>query len=181
MIGDVKDTHANLWEGNDRIQQARGRFFAPFHVKFVEDKLVVDDFFEDDKSINSGFQLGDIISHINGKSVEQIVKDKHDFYPASNQAARLRDISFDILRSPTTSLELMVIRDGKTLEKTVNLYHKYAVSGYYSWYLRDDDSPSFEMLENNVGYVTLRNISLDDVDVIKEEFKNTAGIVTRPN
>jgi len=177
MIGDIKDTHANLWGGNDKIQEERGEFVAPVHVKFVENKLVVDDLFEDEKSTSSGFKLGDVITHIDGTSVDQIVKDKHDFYPASNQPTRLRDIGFDILRSTKNTMSLTIIRDGKTYDKTIDLYNRKEITGYYRWYAQEEDKPSFKMLDNNIGYVTLKNIKQEDVALIREQFKDTKGII----
>ena len=33
------------------------------------------------------------------------------------------------------------------------------------------------MLDNNVGYVTLKNIKQEDVDLIREQFKDAKGII----
>ena len=57
IIGDIQDSHANLWGGNDKIQEAKGTFYAPVHVKFIENQLVVDDYFEDERSKASGLMM----------------------------------------------------------------------------------------------------------------------------
>lgn len=177
MIGDIKDTHANLWGGNNKIQEQRGEFYPPVHVKFIENQLAVDALFEDEKSKNSGLKLGDIITQVNGESVENLVNEMNDYYPASNQPTRLRDISFNILRSPNNSLDLNVIRDGKNQKMTLNLYEKKEIEGFYSWYVRENDGNSYKMLDNNIGYITLKNIKQEDVDDIKKAFKDTKGII----
>src|SRR5690606_18209895 len=46
IIGDIQDTHANLWGGNDMITEWKGSYYPPVHLRFVEDQLVVDDYFE---------------------------------------------------------------------------------------------------------------------------------------
>ena len=46
----------------------------------------------------------------------------------------------------------------------------------YRWY-RKNDNISFKMLDNNIGYVTLQSIKEEDIFKIKEDFKDTKGII----
>lgn len=176
MIADINDTHANLWGGNDKIQEQRGDFFSPVHVRFIENQLVVDDFFDEEKRKATGLEIGDVITHINGKSVDALVEDMNPFYPASNQPTRLRDISFDILRSSKNSLELTVNRQERPMNVTLDLFNKSNFSGYYRWYPKRTER-SFKKINNDVGYVTLQNITVEDISLLKEAFKDTKGII----
>lgn len=177
MIGDIKDTHANLWGGNDKFQKEKGYFYAPIHVNFIEDQLVIVDYYDPEMKASVGLEVGDVITHINNKPIEKIVKDVEDYYPASNKPTRLRDIGFDILRSPDSTSIITVKRDNKTFNKTLELKNQDKVKGYYRWYRRDKEGKSYKMLDNNIGYVTLKNIKKEDISKIKEEFKDTQGIV----
>ncbi|WP_047551968.1 S41 family peptidase [Psychroserpens sp. Hel_I_66] len=176
MIADIKDTHANLWGGNDKIQEQRGYYFAPVHVKFIESKLVVDDFFDEEKSKDTGLEIGDVITHINDKPIDLLVEEMNAFYPASNQPTRLRDISFDMLRSTKQSLQLTVKRKETTRDLSIDLFNKNEIKGYYRWYPERTES-SFKKLNDDIGYVTLQNITDEDIDLLKEEFKDTKGII----
>lgn len=176
IIGDIKDTHANLWGGNNKIQEQRGEYYAPIHVKFIEYKLVVDALFNDPKNNISELKLGDIITHINGKHTDEVVKDMNPFYPASNQPTRLRDISFNILRSKDNRIDLKIERSGKTSDVTIELYKKENIEGYYSWYKKRTEK-SFKKLNSDIGYITLQNITQEDIESIKEEFQNLKGII----
>ncbi len=49
---------------------------------------------------NIELKKGDIITHIEGKTVEAIVDSMKKYYPASNEAARLREIT-KIYYAPT--------------------------------------------------------------------------------
>jgi C-terminal processing protease CtpA/Prc len=178
IIGDVKDTHANLWGGtNNKMHELRGWNFPPFHLTFIENDLVINDFFDDEKSKTTGLELGDVMTSINGASVDSLVNAMQDFYPASNQPTRLRDISFNILRSTNDTIHVTVKRDGKTLDKTINLYHQKNIKGYYTWYKVEKEKSSFKKIDDNIGYITLKNITKADVEVIKKEFKDTKGII----
>ncbi|MDO5978767.1 S41 family peptidase [Flavivirga spongiicola] len=177
IIADIKDTHANLSGGKYKIQEQRGKFYPPMHVRFIENKLVVDAYFNEETKASIGLEVGDIITHINGKPVSKIVENIHDFYPASNQPTRLRDISFDILRSTNNTLDISVKRDGKVFDKTLKLFEQKEIEGYYRWYKREKNGSSFKMLDNNIGYITLKNIKKEDVKVIRKDFKDTKGII----
>jgi C-terminal processing protease CtpA/Prc len=176
IIGDVQDTHANLWGGNEKIQEQRGNYYAPVHVRFIENQLVVDNFFDDERSKASGLQIGDIITHINGKKVEDIVEELNPYYPASNQPTRLRDISFDMLRSQQNIMVVKLRRNATELEKTLNLHPSSEIEGYYRWF-KERTERSFKKLKKDIGYISLQNIKEEDVEPLKEVFKNTKGLI----
>lgn len=52
LIGDIQDTHANLWGGGggNKIAELRGNKYAPFRVQFIENKLVVTDYYNPEYS-----------------------------------------------------------------------------------------------------------------------------------
>ena len=176
IIGDIQDTHANLSRGADEIDKWKGVNYPPVHVRFIENKLVVTDFYRDDLKGQTGLEIGDVITKINGKDIDELVEEKSRYYPASNVPTQLRDISEDILRSKSTQLEINYI-SGSEAEQlaTLKLYPSDSLD-LYRWY-RPSDSKSFKMLDNNIGFVTLQTIKPEDIPQIKEEFKHTKGII----
>ena len=176
LIGDIQDTHANLWGGADKIDEWKGSFYAAVQVRFIENKLVVTDYYNPELKNDIGLNIGDIITKINGKAISKIVKEKSHYYPASNEPARLRDISEDILRSNLNNIEIEFISENtKPQTKTLKLYPKESLK-IYRWYRKSDDK-SYKMLNNNIGYVTLQNIKEKDISNIKTEFIDTKGII----
>lgn len=176
VIGDIKDTHANLWSGADKLRESRGDKLPPVRTKFVENKLVIVDFFDLEKTGDMGLALGDVISTINGKSVGAMVDAELPFYPASNPDARMRDIALDILNGDTDFLELEIERDGKSMTIKLPLYDTGALERY-SWYPQPEEEKSYKMLPNNIGYITLANVTNEDPQEIKKLFKDTDGII----
>ena len=176
VIGEVNDTHANLWGGGDKISTFSGSNYAPFRVQFIEQKLVVTDYYNPELKEVSGLEIGDIITHINGKTIEFIVDSLKKYYPASNEAARLRDISADLLRSSDNTINISYTSSGQTKEKELTLYVRDSLS-IYRWYKVNQDEKCYKLLDGNIGYVTLANIKDEDIPVIKESFKDTKGII----
>ncbi len=176
IIADIKDTHANLWGGSNKIQEWKGLLHSPVNVRFIENKLVVTDYYIDDMKSQIGLEIGDVITSINYKPVETIVKENEIYFPASNQSTRLRNISRDILRSNSQSLLINYIRGEKKLTKKLPLFSRQDLK-LNEWYRGNSGEKSFKFINDSIGYVTLKNITAEDVKSIKKEFYNTKGII----
>lgn len=176
MIGELKDTHANLRAGGDKISELRGRNFAPFRASFVENKFVVTDYYNPEYIDTSKLKIGDIITHINGKTIESIVDSLKPYYPASSDEAMLKNISENLLRSAETILNLKYISDNQSKEQEVILYEMNKLNIYHGYKINKDEK-CFRILDGNIGYITLATIQQEDILPIKESLKNTKGIV----
>jgi len=176
IIGDVQDTHANLWGGDDKIDEWKGVNYPPVHLRFIENKWVITDYYNEELQKETGLNIGDIITKIDGVPVDEIVKEKSDYYPASNLPAKLRDLGPDLLRSSAPEIEIEFISDNdKVQTKILKLYSADSLN-LFNWYKKCDEK-SFKMLDNNIGYVTLQTIKDEDISKIKEQFKDTKGII----
>lgn len=176
LIGDINDTHANLWGESDKIEEWKGLNYPPVHVRVIENQLVVTDYYNEELKNKIGLKIGDIITKIDNKPIKEIVKEKEKYYPASNKPTRLRNLSSDFLRSNLNTIEIEFVTGNSTPKtKTFKLYPKDSLD-IYRWYRKSDDK-SFKMLDDNIGYVTLQNIKNEDVSKIKKEFKDTKGII----
>jgi len=176
LIGEVNDTHANLWGGGDKIMEKRGANYPPFKVKFIENKLVVTDYYNPEYQNKAHVKVGDVITHVNNMAVEDIIKKEAINYPASNNAARLRDIAENILRSPDNKIAIKCVSDNGTKEVEIPLFDRKDLN-YYYWYKVNENEKSYKILNNDTGYVTLANIKSEDVAEIKRMFKNTKAVI----
>ncbi|MBO0323651.1 peptidase S41 [Muricauda sp. CAU 1633] len=176
LIGDIQDTHANIWVGAAKVDKRRGVNYPPVHVRFVEGQLVVTDFYNEEYRESTGLQIGDVISKINEVPVSTLVKERAKYYPASNHPTMLRNIGTDLLRSNDDEIEINIESDNTSdkLQK-LKLYPKDSLD-LYLWHKRDDRE-SYKMIDSNIGYVTLQTIKEEDIPKIKEQFKNTKGII----
>lgn len=175
LIGEINDTHANLIGGKNKIYDWKGRNYPPVHLRFIEDKLVVVDYYNPELRSEAGLEIGDVITKIGGQTIDKIISDVSKYYPASNEPTRLRNISADILRSQKNEIEIEFLRNEKYKTKIIKLYPRTDLN-VYSWY-RNTKEKSYRLLDNNIGYITLRTIQDEDIQKIKDEFKNTRGII----
>ncbi len=173
LIGEINDSHAIIWRGNDKISKKRGVFYPPFHVQFVEEKLVIKDFYDPSYKDSTGLEIGDIISHVNGRSIKKIIDSIMPYYPSSNKASKMRDISRDILRSNANQINIRIIREKQ--KKILTLYERENLS-IDKWYNKNRDE-YYKIMEGNIGYISLQHIRDENISLILESFKNTKGIV----
>ena len=176
MIGEMWDSHAGyLMEGCRTIEEElRGNKYAPFRVWFIEGKLVVTDYYNWRLKETSGPEPGDIITHIDGETVESIVIKMKNYYPAANNARKLHDISFDILRSKKSTSVINYISYGQSVQKEIPLYNRNQMN-IYKWIVKNERS--FKLLSDDIGYVTVASITIEDIQAIRELFQNTKGII----
>jgi C-terminal processing protease CtpA/Prc len=180
LIGEVCDTHAGLWEGGNKIDSLRGEWQIPVQVRYIENKWVVTDYYMNPslskarKEEQTGLKIGDIITHINGQSVEYIVDSIKKYYPASNEAARMRNIAGDLLRSNEHTLHINYISSNQLKQKEICLEKK---NDLYYYIYKKDTTKCYKFINNNIGYISLQSIKDKDVSIIKREFMNTKGII----
>jgi len=167
LLGEISDTHAFL-RGFNELTRLKGSGHAPVFVQFVEDKLVVvEPFYE-----NVDMKKGDVITHIEGKPVEVIVDSMKRFYPASNEAVKMKDIAKDILRTNKHYIHINYIPFGQMEQKEIDV----EVENYRNRRV-DVLTKSFKFLNKDIGYINLETINEGDIPVIKKEFNTTTGII----
>jgi len=174
LIGEIDDSHAQLLEGRQKIDSLRGNWLAPFQVRFIENQLVVTKYYNPDLQPASGLKVGDIITHINGKAVKAIVDSVKEYYPASNEAVRMRDIASDMLRSPNPTISINYISFNQAGQKDLMLYDR---NNLYQYIYIKDTTKCYKFISKNIGYVTLKSIKEEDILDIINEFENTKGVI----
>ena len=92
LIARIHDTHGNIWGENRELNLYYGVNRPRAITTFIEEKLIVTDFYslnDSTKKDLSDIKIGDRIVSINGKAVSDIVKDMLPLTPASNYPTQL--------------------------------------------------------------------------------------------
>ncbi|WBV61909.1 S41 family peptidase [Chryseobacterium camelliae] len=171
IIGRIHDTHAGIWGSNQALKNYFGDRYAPVQLVFAENKAVVNDFYNDSLGQETGLQKGDVITAINGESVENIIKNMLKYLPASNYPTQLRDISKKLLRSNAETINISFSRNGKTEEKTIKTYT------YPDLKIKTEDKEFFKMNDNDVAYVYMGSVNSNKLSEVFDKIKNTKGLV----
>ncbi|NRF39687.1 S41 family peptidase [Pedobacter foliorum] len=174
VIAKINDTHANIWNNNQGLNIFKGQYKLPFKAEFIENKLIVTGYYADTLGVKQKFLIGDVISSINGKPLEQMIKEFLPYTPASNYDTQLRDLPWGfLLRGNMELFTIGLNRAGKKITETSK-----GIDAFYN--TKPDPSieePGFKLLNNDLGYLFPGKFKISDLPAIKKLFENTKGII----
>lgn len=176
LFTELNDTHALLLDGNHALEQALGENYAPIRLNKVEGKWIVTEIYNPELVSDVDIKIGDQITQIGGNTIEEIEASYRNRYPASNDAVYYRDVQRDMLRSVNDNLDIVYLSNNKLKKATLKLYKRKDLNIYYTFRI-DKTKKGFYLLENNIGYITLGNITNEDIEELKHQFINTKGII----
>lgn len=176
LIASIHDTHANIWGPPLKgVTSYRGDFAPPFLAKFIENKLVVAAFYSDTSKIKTLLKRGDVITSINGISVDSLIKKYLPVTPASNYERQLRDMPGNyLLRSSDSVFRFDVMRDNEVI-KIQQQAVKYFKLHYALFSLPKD--PGYYVLDGNIGYLYPGKYHSKNLADIKNTLGGTKGII----
>ncbi|MDR1592778.1 MAG: hypothetical protein LBS16_07890 [Prevotellaceae bacterium] len=177
LTGEINDTHAKNRHGVNEIDSLRGTMYAPFRVRFIENKLTVTDYHNPELKETAGLEIGDFITHINGKEIEYIIDSIKSYYPASNEAARMTYIAPDLVRSNNHSIHIVYNSSGTMKHKELTLYKRSDLNMNKRSNKLSYDSIMIDKGSMFIGYITLETIKDTEIIHIKKSFINAKGII----
>lgn len=155
LIARVHDTHANIWS-DLRVQPPTGTDAAPLILRFVEGKPVVTGYAHTQSGLATGLEVGDEIHRIDGMSIESILDSLRAYYPASNEAARLRDVALRLTRG-TGAVTLEGVGASGAFSTAVPRL-PLSMLNFGSAYTHDLPGPTFRLLDDSVAYLKLSSV-----------------------
>lgn len=174
LIAQIRDTHANIYNSRT-IEKYRGANYSPAQVKFIEDKAVVTGYFNNKLADTSMLQIGDIITKINAKTVEALIKERQPISPASNYPTQLRNIARDLLRSNETALNIEINRNNKLLLIDIPLVKGNRIDLYKDFSGSSDTC--FKLITKDVSYFNFGKIKTKYLPDLMKIAMQTKGII----
>ncbi len=173
LIAEIHDTHATYAGSNySSINRRMGERMSAIETSFVNDSLVVNGFYNDEKGRKSGLAVGDIITKIGGKTVESLKMEKWPYISASNEETKLRGMN--LLRSNDTLLTIDYEHEGVKIQTTVPTYYN---NDLYTWARYNRMDTCFRMLNDTVAYIVPQNLTPDYVDLIMIEAMDSKHMI----
>ena len=174
LIGRVHDTHANIWGGNQVLINHFGLRYASVKLTFIENKPVVTGFYDEKLGKETGLEIGDIISVINNRPVEEIVKERLKFSPASNYPTKLRDIAPNLLRTNDSIINIEFIRIDRRESKTLRTFSSIEINLYSKYQITDT---CFKLINKDIAYINNGSLKREYLPKIWKEIENTKGLI----
>lgn len=169
LIGEISDTHANIWQSDKTLREFHGTRMAPIEIQFISDLPVVSALAENwDENLQ--IKTGDIITAINGKPVELLIKEKIKYSPASNYITQLNTVARRLVRANDHALKISFINDTGAFTETLNTYTPNEISF-------PEHHLSHKELKNDIGYIYPGTLEKDEIHEIMERFMDKQGII----
>lgn len=170
LIGEIEDTHANIWQKDTDLDYFFGTKTAPIRIRFIENKAIVTDLFNE-LSKDSNVKIGDELIAINGVQTASIVEDKKLYSPASNEVTKLRDIAKKLLRTNHNQLNLKFSNEKNTYYESIGTVELDKIDFYKT------DIPSHRELNGDIGYIYPASLEKDEIETIMWKFLDKKGII----
>ncbi len=176
LIAKIHDTHANIYKKYPTVwHKFGGQFFSPALVKFIEGRLVVTGFYDNDgKSYQkeTGLKAGDIIVETQGEKIDDLVKENLSVTPASNKPTQMRVLAASLLSGESRKNTLKIQRGDSVLMVESTYFSRNDISRK----LNKPDS-CYRLIGDNIGYIHLGTIKIALLSTIFDKFRHTKGIV----
>jgi len=166
LIGEVGDTHANMWSYDGELNKFFGTKQLPIAVEFIEEQPVVVKIVD---SIELPIQKGDVITAIDGVGIKEIINQNLKYYPASNYPTKLRDMARKLLRTNKDSLEITFQNKEGSFSETI--------CSVVNWDDREQVISSHKFISEDIGYIYPGSLKRGEINDIMKKFENTKGIV----
>ncbi len=174
LIARVHDTHANIWGANETLRQARGIYYAPLELKFIENKAVVTGFYGDTIGQRTGMKIGDVITSIRDVPVATIIQNKLSTTPASNYATQLRDIAYTLLRTNDSILPVTFTRNGEMFSKNLITFPPDKINLYNQ---NQKPDTCFKMITPQIAYLYPGSIRNAYLPALWKQIQHTDGLI----
>jgi C-terminal processing protease CtpA/Prc len=174
LITRVKDTHANVYNPDPSLAKHFGTRYAPAQLTFVEGKPVVTDYYNAALGEKSGLKTGDVIETVNGKNIDQIIKESLVYIPASNYPTQLKNLTSNLLRTNDSTLAVGFKRKGKPMKANVSTFGLDQINLYANYNKKDT---CFKMIQPDVAYIFPGKFKNAYLDKLLPEISKTKGLV----
>ncbi len=174
LVCKLNDTHANIW-GAPKIEHRKGDLMTPIQAKFIDEQLVITDYYSDPDLFKTVFKKGSIIERIDDYPVKDLVKKYSPLIPASSYETLMRDLPGPygyILRGNEPNVQISV-KENKDSKDVTMVREKWNenMSG------ATNKLPGFKLLKDNIGYIFPGYLKGKDLEKIKIQFAKTKGII----
>ena len=168
----INDSHSFF--SNPTFIDWQGRHFAPFAVKMIENQTVIT---KVDISVEGQIQVGDIVTNIDGLTIDSKREALRKYTAGSNEPTIERNINNQLVRGRQGTFELTIKNEQG--EKTIQLKRKSY--GDYTTLFTNVAQQAFSKMKSEggceVGYINMDLLTKAQVPLMFEAFKALPAIV----
>lgn len=174
LVAKANDGHANLWGSLD-ARPPVGKCQLPVNVRFVENLPTITGLIGSNSQDAVAFEVGDIITQLDGVPIPRLIESWMPYYPDSNEAARLRDIGRAMTRGECGTATVEVRRGDRELKLKIERVSPQPAAS--KGHTHDLPGPTFRLLSKDVAYLKLSSVKSADCARYVQEAAGTKGLI----
>ena len=174
LVAEINDTHGHFT--SPVFEAYLGEYKAPFGYVILNDKLVVDGVQDSVMRVHDIIP-GDVITHVDGREVKQLIAERQQYFSYSNQTGKnISVLPMHLLRGHTDELEITFVREDKTTTKKIKRYKQaYGMMSQAQKYL---SRPASKEVSKGIGYIyNLKITSKEQADSIYAAMADYSAII----
>ena len=148
-----------------------GTNIIPVDVRFVEQQAVVYQVYQD----NLPIKVGDIITHIDNRSIAERLEYLRPILASSNEPTRMRDFAWLLPRVNTEQAVVKIIRDNQALTVQLPTLSLNEIERQFYYY--EHGNSAYHHMTPEIGYVRLDKIAGVNIDDMMQQLADTKGLV----
>jgi C-terminal processing protease CtpA/Prc len=168
----LNDSHAVFYK------YAKRRHYLPVVCKIINEKMIITEILDNNLEKKDNIKIGDVITKVNDKTIKEIILENRDLIRGSNEASYLYNLIEPVLSGYSENIKLEFLTDGKSMVKTINWVNynsnKYVLKNETKNEIKKE---KFKILENNIGYVDMGVLKVQNVPEMIDALKLTKAIV----
>ena len=172
LVNKIDDSHSGEFTTKYSYKYFGSKMPSIKH-QIIDDKAIITGFYNDSLALLDDLKFGDVITKVNGKLIAQILKEKSPFVPASNKDTKER-YTYHLFNGHSDSISITFERNGIISKKVIN---RYSFKDFNYIKPTPIKSSNWELLNENVGYVNMKNLKNKDVPKMMKIMRNCNGII----
>lgn len=165
----LNDSHS--WFKTDLLDDYFGRKFIPAKYTIIDSKAVITGYYNDSLIKLNDLKIGDEIISINGVTIDKYLKENNKYLRGSNKPAKAAYAFDKIFNGSTDSVEIEIKKQDKLLTKKIGRY------AFKDFNYKRPKRQKWKILEENIGYVNLEKVEVDEVEFLLDGLITTKAII----
>lgn len=175
LIAKLNDSHVVFYKYRKKGEPL---YYIPIIGKIIDKKIIVTEILDSHITENYDVKVGDVITKINDKKITEYIKENKDLICASNEARYLSNIIEPILSGSEENVKLEFLIENKNVIKNINRINyksnRYVLTNQKNYNTKKE---KFKIIENNIGYVNMGVLKIEDIPNMIEKLNLTKAIV----
>ena len=170
LVVSLDDSHALIYPNQEFCNF--GCYNVPVEFKIIHDSIVITKFYDHELAKLNDLKIGDIITKINGQNIHQKFEVSRKYIRGSNISRKKINSGYYLLNGSTQSINVEVIRNGKTLSKNIKryLFKNFKYDG-------NEQTEKYKLINDSIGYINIGKVDTKEVPKVMDALNNTKAII----